>query len=167
MVLVAEIIVACLVFHIMIWALMRKDPAGWVDDYPPEVGRIARERGLVPPSPYKDRKALLLSKLARGMVFSVILGIAVFFLNGADDFLKGFLNSYAIFFSVAWYDAIVMDCIWCCHSPRCRIPGTDDLADLYCDYGFHIRQSCIGTLLGIPVCAVVGIITAILGIVIG
>ena len=165
MILIAEIIIACLLFHLLIYILMRRDPSAWVDDYPPEIGRIARERGLVPPSPYKDRKALVLSKLVRGMVFSVILAFAVFFLNGADTFLKGFLSSYAIFFSVAWYDAIVMDCIWCCHSPKCRIPGTDDLADLYCDYRFHIKQSCLGSLLGIPVCAVVGLLTWIFGLV--
>ena len=165
MLLITEIIISCLLFHLLIYILMRRDPSGWVDDYPPEVGRIALERGLVSPSPYRDRKALVLSKLLRGMLFSVILGLLMYFLNGEVTFLGGFLSSYAIFFSVAWYDALVMDCIWCCHSPRCRIPGTDDLADLYCDYGFHLKQSVLGSLLGIPVCAVSGLFVMILGMV--
>ena len=32
----------------------------------------------------------------------------------------------------------------------------------YKDYRFHIRQSCIGMLLGLPACLTVGAITAIL-----
>ena len=32
----------------------------------------------------------------------------------------------------------------------------------YRDYRFHLRQSCIGMLLGLPVCAAVGALVALL-----
>ena len=42
-----------------------------------------------------------------------------------------------------------------------RIPGTEDMPE-YRDYRFHIRQSCIGSLLGLPVCLLVGLLVCIL-----
>src|SRR5699024_12343622 len=51
-----------------------------------------------------------------------------------------------------------LDCIWFCHSKKVRIPGTEDMEE-YKDYRFHIRQSCIGMLLGLPACLAVGVIT--------
>lgn len=41
------------------------------------------------------------------------------------------------------------------------IPGTEDM-DEYRDYRFHIRQSCIGMLLGLPACLGVGALTVLL-----
>jgi hypothetical protein len=38
-----------------------------------------------------------------------------------------------------------------------RIPGTEDMKE-YHDYLFHIKASCIGTLIGLPACATVGLI---------
>ena len=42
-----------------------------------------------------------------------------------------------------------------------KVPGTEDMEE-YKDYCFHIKQSCIGMLLGLPACLAVGVITAIL-----
>ena len=44
---------------------------------------------------------------------------------------------------------------------RQRIPGTEDMKE-YKDYLFHIGQSCIGTLIGLPACAVIGALVALL-----
>ena len=81
--------------------------------------------------------------------------------NGADTFWKGVRDSYMIWLIIDWYDALVLDSIWFCHSKKVRIPGTEDMEE-YKDYCFHIKQSCIGMLLGLPACLAVGVITAIL-----
>ncbi len=43
---------------------------------------------------------------------------------------------------------------------KVRIPGTEDMAE-YKDYLFHIRQSCIGMLLGLPACLLAGLLVMI------
>ena len=90
-------------------------------------------------------------------IFAVILKQ----FNGADTFWKGVRDSYMIWLIIDWYDALVLDSIWFCHSKKVRIPGTEDMEE-YKDYRFHIKQSCIGMLLGLPACLAVGTITAIL-----
>ena len=66
-----------------------------------------------------------------------------------------------IWLAITGGDAIIIDCIWFCHSKRMRIPGTEDMKE-YKDYLFHIGQSGIGTLIGLPACAVIGALVALL-----
>ena len=57
------------------------------------------------------------------MVLVVILRI----FNGADTFLSGFVTSFLLWLVVDWYDALVIDCLWFCHSKRFVISGTEDM----------------------------------------
>ena len=43
-----------------------------------------------------------------------------------------------------WFDALVVDCLWFCHSKKMIIPGTEDLVDAYHDYWHHIKYAVIG-----------------------
>ena len=61
---------------------------------------------------------------------------------------QGFIESYLIWLIIDWYDALILDCIWFCHSRKVRILGTEEMKE-YKDYRFHIKQSCIGMLLGL------------------
>ena len=81
--------------------------------------------------------------------------------NGDTTFWQGFRDAYVLWLAIAWWDALVVDCGWFCHSPRVRIPGTEDMPE-YHDYLFHIRQSCIGSALGLPACLVVGMLVSLL-----
>lgn len=87
------------------------------------------------------------------IVFGIMMGIIVRYVNGCTSFLSGFGISYLIWTVVDWYDAFVIDCLWFCHSKRCIIPGTEDLTDAYHDYMFHIRGSAEGMVIGLPVSA--------------
>lgn len=93
------------------------------------------------------------------LVFVFVFAFVLKRFNGADTFWKGFRDSYLIWLIMDWYDALVLDCIWFCHSKKVRIPGTEDMEE-YKDYLFHIKQSCIGMFLGLPACLAVGVITA-------
>ena len=92
------------------------------------------------------------------MLFALIL----FYINGVRGFVSGFLYSYGLWLVVDWYDALVIDCLWFCRSKRVRIPGTEDLDEAYRDYGFHLRMSCLGMVLGLPVALAVGGLTALI-----
>ncbi|MCR5055009.1 MAG: hypothetical protein K6A69_09225 [Lachnospiraceae bacterium] len=63
--------------------------------------------------------------------------------------------------AITWFDALVLDCGWFCHSKQVRIPGTEDMKE-YHDYLFHIKQSCIGSLIGVPACLIVGLAVVLL-----
>jgi hypothetical protein len=83
--------------------------------------------------------------------------------NHAQSFVQGFGYTYIIWLAIAWFDALVLDCGWFCHSKRVRIPGTEDMKE-YHDYLFHIKQSCIGTLIGLPSCALIGLLVALFSV---
>ena len=96
-----------------------------------------------------------------GVIVLVILSVLVLKkINHAETFFEGFISSYIIWLSIAWFDALIIDCLWFCHSKRMRIPGTEDMKE-YKDYLFHIKQSCIGTIIGLPSCALIGLLVAL------
>ncbi len=87
------------------------------------------------------------------IVAGLLLRLIVCYINGCTAVLSGFGTSYLLWLPVVWYDALVLDCLWFCHSKRCIITGTEDLKDSYHDYMFHIKKgSCAGMLIGLPCC---------------
>lgn len=122
-----------------------------------EQGRISSERPL---SLFERIK----KKWPAIIVFGIIEGLLVRYINGCTTFISGFGISYLLWTIVDWYDAFVIDCLWFCHSKRCVIPGTEDLIDAYHDYMFHIKGSCAGMLLGLPCSLIAGFITFLLSL---
>lgn len=98
------------------------------------------------------------------IIFGVVIGLFVHFLNGANNFLYAFGVSYGLWVIVDWYDALVMDIGYFCHSKKVRIPGTEDMIKDYQDYWFHIKASLVGMLLGLPTCFIAGIVCQLLSI---
>ena len=135
MVIIIESLIGILLFTILIVPLTLKNRLTSVGDYPPAIREKCMELGLIEKREQRFTKA--------------------------DILRKGFRDAYLIWLTIDWYDALVLDCIWFCHSKKVRIPGTEDMEE-YKDYCFHIKQSCIGMLLGLPACLAVGVITAIL-----
>ncbi len=130
-------------------------------NYPPEIVQRLIDLGMVSgdkPLPLIQR---LKKKWPAMIVMGVLLGLIVRFINGCETFLSGFGTSYLLWLIVDWYDALILDCVWFCHSKRCVIPGTEDLTDAYRDYMFHIKGSCVGMLIGIPCCLIAAVIAAI------
>lgn len=113
--------------------------------------------------PVTDRAARLfyLKKVCALIVFGVLLGLLVKYLNGCTTYWCGALTAYALWSVVNWFDALVMDCIWFCLDRHFVIPGTEDMVDAYHDYRFHIRGALIGMLLGIPAALVAGLIVIV------
>lgn len=161
MIFVVEAVVACIVFTIIILASM-KNPINQIYSYPPNIiGRVI-ELGLIEDKETPDRLGVIKKKWPAIIVFGVLLGLFVYFVNDADSFIKAFGVSYGVWLIVDWYDAIMLDIIWFCHSKRVRIPGTEDMVSDYKDYWFHIRSSMIGMLLGLPACLIAGLVCQIL-----
>lgn len=161
MLILLEGAVLCLVFTALIVPFTLKNPTASIGDYPPAIRKRCAELGIFPARSRRFTKKDLLRKGAAALIFALIAAVILRQLNGAERFLEGFRDSYLIWLIVDWYDVLVLDCLWFCHCKAVRIPGTEEMVE-YRDYRFHLRQSCIGMLLGLPVCAAVGALVALL-----
>ncbi len=159
MTIMIESLIGIALFTVLIVSLTLKDPLASVGDYPPAIRNKCIELGLIEDRRQRFTKADILRKGIAMVVFVFIFAFILKWLNGADTFWKGFWDSYLIWLIIDWYDALILDCIWFCHSKKVRMPGMEEMEE-YKDYRFHIRQSCIGMLLGLPACLAVGVITA-------
>jgi hypothetical protein len=161
MVLVVECVIAIALFTAIVVPSTAKNPLAWIGDYPPAIRRRCEELGIVKAKEARFTTAELVRKAVGIVVLLFALVLLLSKVNGATTFWQGFRDSYVIWLAIAWWDAIVIDCGWFCHSKRVRLPGTEDMSE-YHDYLFHVRQSCIGSVLGLPVCLLVGLVVQLL-----
>lgn len=162
MVLAIEIVIGIAAFTAIVLAVVLANPLGAVSDYPPAVRSACAELGLIEPREQRFSASELVRKGIALVVFAAVFALVLRRFNGARTFADGFAISYIIWLAIDWWDALVLDCVLACHWRRLRIPGTEDMDSAYCDYAFHIRQSCIGMALGLPACALVGVLVMLL-----
>ena len=161
MVVLIESVVGIFLFTMIIVLVTLKNPIASVGDYPPAIRKKCMELGLVEERKKRFTKGDIVRKTAAMLVFIAAFSWILKYFNGVQTFWQGFRDSYLIWLIIDWYDGLILDCVWFCHSRRVRIPGTEDMEE-YKDYRFHIRQSSIGMLLGLPACIAVGLFTALL-----
>ena len=155
-----ESLIACALFTLFVF-LMSRNPIKSIFNYPPAIIERCDQLGLVDASNRPGGVAFYVKKIVAMMVFGVLLGLLVKYVNGCMTFLCGALTAYALWVVVNWFDALVLDCLWFCHDKHFVIPGTEDMTKAYHDYWFHIKGALIGMLLGIPAALVAGGIVAI------
>lgn len=157
-----ECLVGCVLFTIPLLLLSRNPLAG-IHNYPPAIIQRVKEMGLIEDCQLPRSKAVYLKKGVFALVVAVLCALVVWLCNGARTFWQGAGITYLIWTVVNWYDALVIDILWFCHSKRFVIPGTEDMTADYHDYWFHIRGSLKGQVIGLPVALLVGGLTAALG----
>ena len=152
-----EAVTLCLLFTLMVVPSLLKNPLSWISDYPPAIQERAKALGLISGEQKRLPASVIVRKAAGCLLFAAVLALALTFLNGAQTFRDGFLLSYGLWLILDWYDALVLDCLFFCHSKRGILPGTEDMKDAYHDFAFHIKMSVIGMFLGLPVCVLTGL----------
>ncbi len=157
-----EAVVLCLLFHLVIWRQAGKEPAKRIYSYPPAIVERYIELGRIPDKKNPGTLERVKKKWPAAIVIGILLGAIVYFVNGSRSFLNGFLVSYGLWLIVAWYDAIVLDILWFCHSKIWILSGTEDMTDAYHDYGYHVKATCVGMLIGIPVCLMIGLVVQVI-----
>ena len=155
-----ESLVACALFTLFVF-LMSRNPIKSIFNYPPAIIERCDQLGLVDASNRPGGVVFYVKKIFAMMIFGVLLGLLVRYVNGCETFLCGALTAYALWVVVNWFDALVLDCLWFCHDKHFIIPGTEDMTAAYHDYRFHIKGALIGMLLGIPAALVAGGISEI------
>lgn len=161
---IIEIVIICILFTVICMSSVNKTMINLELaklDYPKPIidrligqGRVSKE--------YLSIGDRIKKKWPAIIAFGVIMGLLVKYINGCNTFVSGFTTSYLIWFIVDWYDCLVIDCLWFCHSKRCVIPGSEDLIDSYHDYMFHVKGSLLGMLIGVLCCVIAGLITIVI-----
>ena len=155
-----ESLIACAIFTLFVF-LMSRDPVKTIFNYPPAIIERCKQLGLVDEGNRPGGKGFYAKKVAALLVFGVLLGLLVRYVNDCTTFWCGALTAYAIWCVVNWFDAIVLDCIWFCHDPHYVIKGTEDMTRDYHDYWFHIKGALIGMVLAIPAALIAGLVVII------
>ena len=155
-----ESILACTLFSLFVY-LMSRDPVKTVFNYPPAIIERCRQLGLVDDSNRPGGPVFYAKKSTALVVFGVLLGLLVRYVNGCMTFWDGVITAYALWNVVNWFDAIVLDCLWFCHDKHFVIKGTEDMVKDYHDYWFHIKGALIGMILAMPAALIAGLIVII------
>ena len=158
MVLLLECFVGMLLFALITVPSTARDPLSVISDYPPAIRKRCIELGLVKDTKKRFTPKDIIRKVIAVIVLVILLSFILKRLNKPVTFFEAFRDAYIIWLAITWFDAFIVDCLWFCHSPKTRIPGAEDMKE-YHDYLFHIRQSLIGSLIGIPACLIVAAVT--------
>ena len=158
MIFVIEALILCLIFTVIVTVSVYRNPKEWISDYPPAIQARCRELGITTAESGKMPPKVIARKVIASAVSALVFALVLIRFNGAESFREGLLFSYGLWLIVDWYDALILDCLWFCHSRKVIIPGTEDMVDEYHNYGFHIKMSLIGMAIGLPVCVMCGIL---------
>lgn len=157
MILVIECVVLCIAFTLIILPAQYKDPMVMIMSYPPNVIKrvevLPQYAGCI-----KEKEKKHISKKIFGVfIFAILLAIVAYF-SGCREFADTFVHVFMLFFVVNMYDMVVLDWGIFCHSQKLRIPGTEDMDKDYKDYLFHAKGAMKGTVIGIIVAILSGVI---------
>ena len=75
--------------------------------------------------------------------------------NKERTFWAGFWQSYVFLNAFSFFDALVIDTLWFCHSKWWKIPGTEDMTEAYHDYAFHWKWF-LSLIAILPLSAIIG-----------
>ena len=124
MILFIECIVGIALFTLIVVPMALRDPIGMIGDYPPAIKERCEELGLIEKRKRQLSKKELIRKAIGVIVLVILAAFIMIKVNHANTFLQGFGWTYIIWLAITWYDALILDCGWFCHSKRMRMPGT-------------------------------------------
>ena len=150
MILLIECIIFAILFSLMIFIPLYKNPIGQIMSYPIEIRKRVESLPQYKDTIEKREKKHLSIKIISIFVFALVLCI-VAYLSGATTFNDVFKHVFILFFFVNIYDLIVMDLLIFRNVKKFRIPGTEDLDKEYKNPKHHIIGAFIGTAIGLIV----------------
>ena len=156
MLLIIESVVLCLIFTIMVY-IMSREPIKTLYNYPPKIQE--RVKTL---DEYKDKiptqENKIVAKIFASILFLIILCVLLRYVNGYTTFIESFGYGFLLWTIVNLWDVIVLDIIWFCHDKQFVFKKTEDMADEYHNYWFHIKGFFIGEALALIICSLAGLI---------
>lgn len=147
----------CLIFFILVIALLLISPKSFIGDYPPEI----QEEYYRSQNQKKDRE-----KNSLGMKIKKIISLIAFtfifawmlHISGAKSFLEGLLLSYLFMIVLFAWDTFFLDWVLFANIKRIRLPGTEKMDKEYHQKWFHVK-ACIPM---VPVFVVMGVLSSLI-----
>ncbi|MFI3257227.1 MAG: hypothetical protein R3Y36_02890 [Spirochaetales bacterium] len=155
MLLLIECIIACIVFTAIMLPPVYKDPLSQIMSYPTAIRKRVESLEMYKNVINKAEKKHIARKIIAALLSTVILAVIAYF-SGAKTFSSAFMHVFILFFSVNFYDMLVLDIGLFCHTKKAIIPGTEDMIDEYKKPWHHIKGFFIGILLGTLVALISG-----------
>ena len=149
MLIALEGIAVCFWMLLICIAGIANGPVGLVVFYEQDVKDRVVELGLITKKEIK--KNLILSGAPLWIYMIFLMPMAVYLINGADSFMKGFIQLTIIFWIGGAFDRIFIDWYWVGHTKAWLIPGTEDLMP-YIPKSALIKK-WVGTIIGYPIFA--------------
>lgn len=132
-------------------------------NYPPAIQKRAIEKGITTQA---EMDAMAKKNKPIGLLMMVVLCLIITCgVNGEGSFRAGFVESYVFLNAFSLFDALVIDSLWFCHGKWWVIPGTEDMTEAYHDYAFHWKWFFLGLVSTLPLAAIIGGLTALVGMV--
>ena len=150
MILLIECIIFSILFSLMIFIPLYKNPIGQIMSYPKEIRKRVENLPQYKDSIKKREKKHLSIKIISIFIFALILSIVAYF-SGATTFKEVFGHVFILFLFVNIYDLFIMDLLIFRNVKKFRIPGTEDMDEEYKSAKHYVKGAFIGTILGIIV----------------
>ena len=144
MLIILEGLIMCFWLLLICVVGIANGPVGLVVFYEQDVKDRVVKLGLT--TPERIKKASALSGLAMFVPVLTVVPAVVYFYNGVDGFLNGFLQLLGIYMIMNLFDRLFIDEWWVVRTKAWVIPGTEDLMP-YINAKVRIRKwigSCIG-----------------------
>lgn len=142
--LLESVIFIAVVYAVCSVNLIKKGRLGIIQEYPKAIQDRCRELGLINEDSGKLTRKATIGKLGFFLGYIILQTLLAYYIGGARTFFQGWLNGYIMWMVEVWFDALILDCLWFCHSKKMIIPGTEDMVDAYHDYWHHIKYAVIG-----------------------
>lgn len=118
MVILIEGLIAVTLFTIIAIPATIRHPLTALSDYPPAIVKRCVELGIYPERERRFSTMDLIRKATAVIVFIIVFAFIIKKFNKAETFLEGFRISYILWLIIAWYDALIVDCLFFCHSKK-------------------------------------------------
>ena len=97
-----ESLIACVLFTLFVF-LMSRNPIKTIFNYPPAIIERCDKLGLVDASNKPGGTVFYMKKITAMIIFGVLLGLLVRYVNGCTTFWCGALTAYALWCVVNWF----------------------------------------------------------------
>ena len=164
MILLIECIGLCLLFYITIIISYKVNPLAGIHNLPIEIQKRVQELPEykdIKPKKILSTKERIIRKIPVIILVLVIWTILAY-LAGARTFVKGFMYSFIMWFTVKIFVVFIIDILWYSNSPNYWIKGTKDLEKEYKNYKFYISSIPRSLIAGLIVSIIVGLIINII-----
>ena len=136
---------------ICVVGIAKDGPVGLVVFYEQEVQDKVVELGLI--TKEKIKHVSIITSLALFLPMLTVIPLTVYFYNGVNGFLDGFIQLAGIYLIAGIFDRIFIDWWWVGHTRAWIIPGTEEFMPYI--YGKTLAVKWIGTLIGFPIVAAI------------